>query len=76
MYARAGVEQCVKCEPLYLQLLKFFGIFVMLVSYIVYLLYSILSNPRRNKPQTVLLRIITNYFQAVMIAKEFNLQWP
>lgn len=37
---------------------------------------SILRNPTRNKPHTVLLRIFTNYLQAVIIVKDFNLEWP
>ncbi|CDW75509.1 UNKNOWN [Stylonychia lemnae] len=38
--------------------------------------FSVLNDPRRNKPQTVLLRILTNYFYAVMVVKDFNLYWP
>eukprot|EP00347_Sterkiella_histriomuscorum_P023866 403333113 len=37
---------------------------------------SLLNSPKRNKPQTVLLRILTNYFQVIMLAKDFELQWP
>ena len=37
---------------------------------------SILSNPERNKPLTVLIRILTNYFQLLMIVKNFDLSWP
>jgi hypothetical protein len=36
----------------------------------------VLHNPKRNKPQTVLLRILTNYFQAIMIVQDFDLSWP
>ena len=35
-----------------------------------------MRNPTRNKPHTVLLRIFTNYLQAVIIVKDFNLEWP
>eukprot|EP00347_Sterkiella_histriomuscorum_P010324 403376745 len=37
---------------------------------------SILNNPKRNKPQTVLIRILTNYFHAIMIVKDFDMSWP
>lgn len=37
---------------------------------------SVLSNPLRNKPQTVLIRVLTNYFQILMIVKNFDLSWP
>eukprot|EP00347_Sterkiella_histriomuscorum_P018689 403344551 len=37
---------------------------------------SVLKNPRRNKPWTVLVRILTGYVQIVMICKDFELEWP
>ncbi|CDW88698.1 UNKNOWN [Stylonychia lemnae] len=37
---------------------------------------SVLKDPRRNKPQTVLLRILVGYFQVIMICKDFEMQWP
>jgi len=43
---------------------------------VIYVLYNLLQNPKRNKAQTVLIRIITNYFQVITIVKEFDLQWP
>ena len=35
-----------------------------------------LNSPKRNKPQTVLIRVLTNYFQVVMLVKDFDLHWP
>ena len=37
---------------------------------------NLLSNPKPNKPQTVLIRIITNYFQVVSLVRGFDLVWP
>ncbi|CDW75362.1 UNKNOWN [Stylonychia lemnae] len=75
-YGRANGSQCVECEPLDLQVMKFIGILFGLGAYVGYLQYSILSSQKRNKPQTVLMRIFTNYFQAIMIVKSFDLNWP
>jgi hypothetical protein len=33
-------------------------------------------NPKRNKPQTVLIRIITNYLQGMLIFSEMRINWP
>ncbi|CDW75737.1 UNKNOWN [Stylonychia lemnae] len=41
-----------------------------------YLQGSLLKSAKRNKPQTVLIRILTNYFQVVMLVKDFDLHWP
>ncbi|CDW75727.1 UNKNOWN [Stylonychia lemnae] len=38
--------------------------------------YSVLNNPKRNKPQTVLLRILMSYFQVIMVCKDFEMEWP
>eukprot|EP00347_Sterkiella_histriomuscorum_P001164 403373081 len=37
---------------------------------------SLIQNPKRNNPQAVMIRIMTNYIQAVFLAKQFNLRWP
>ncbi|CDW76979.1 UNKNOWN [Stylonychia lemnae] len=37
---------------------------------------SLIKNSKRNNPQTLLMRILTNYFQVVMMVKEFQLNWP
>jgi hypothetical protein len=52
------------------------ALLVGIAIYIFYLLMSVLSNPLRNKPQTVLIRILTNYTQVIMIVKEFEMKWP
>jgi hypothetical protein len=36
----------------------------------------LLTNPKRNKPETVLIRIITNYFQIISLVQGFDLVWP
>lgn len=76
IYGREGASMCTKCPSLYLQLLQFFAVMLGLFAYTGYLLNSVLSNPLRNKPQTVLIRVLTNYFQVVMIVKNFDLKWP
>jgi len=37
---------------------------------------SLQTNPQRNNPQAVLIRILTNYFQIIMVIKNFDLNWP
>eukprot|EP00347_Sterkiella_histriomuscorum_P000091 403377218 len=75
-YARQGANDCIECESLSIQILKLLGILLLISVYVVYLLVSILNNPKRNKPQTVLIRILTNYFHAIMIVKDFDMSWP
>ena len=36
----------------------------------------IIAGASREKDHSVLLRIITNYFQVVMLVKDLDLQWP
>ncbi|TNV74882.1 hypothetical protein FGO68_gene8180 [Halteria grandinella] len=76
IYGREGASMCAKCPPLQLQMLQFLAVMLGLFLYTAYLLNSILSNPLRNKPQTVLIRVLTNYFQVVMIVRNFDLSWP
>lgn len=75
-YARSGSHGCSRCSPMGVQILIIIAFFTGLAFYLVYLLSSLLNNPLRNKPQTVLIRIITNYSQAIMIVYEFDLNWP
>jgi len=75
-YARSGASSCSKCSPIEVQIIVILAFFTGLALYLVYLLSSLLNNPLRNKPQTVLIRIITNYSQAIMIVYEFDLNWP
>ncbi|CDW72024.1 UNKNOWN [Stylonychia lemnae] len=37
---------------------------------------QVLRNPKRNKPQAVLVRIITGYLQVIMLCQDMDLQWP
>jgi hypothetical protein len=75
-YARSGSNSCSKCSHIGVQISIMLAFFTGLALYLVYLLYSLLNNPLRNKPETVLIRIITNYSQAIMIVYEFDLKWP
>jgi hypothetical protein len=75
-YARSGQSGCSKCSPIGVQIVVLIVFFAGLGVYLIYLLTSLLNNPLRNKPQTVLIRIITNYSQAIMIVYEFDLNWP
>jgi hypothetical protein len=75
-YGRSGAYSCVKCPTIGIQILQIIGLSVGLLIYVAYLLNSVLMNPKRNNPQTVLVRILTNYFQAIMIVKELDLSWP
>ncbi|CDW90255.1 UNKNOWN [Stylonychia lemnae] len=75
-YARVGQNQCYECEDLSIQIMKMLGILALIGLYVVYLSHSILSKPNRNKPQTVMIRILTNYFHAILIVKEFEMNWP
>jgi len=31
--------------------------------------------PKRNKPQTILMRIMTGYIQTIIVVKNFDLNW-
>lgn len=76
IYARVSGYKCAECSPLHQQILLVMIIHFGRVLVILYVLYNLLQNPKRNKPQTVLIRIITSYFQVISIVKEFELQWP
>jgi hypothetical protein len=75
-YARSGTYGCSKCNSIGIQAVIIIAFLIGLLFYLAYLLISLLNNPMRNKPQTVLIRIITNYSQAIMIVYEFELNWP
>ncbi|CDW74830.1 UNKNOWN [Stylonychia lemnae] len=68
IYGRENSSQCVECQDLSLQILKLIGVLILLAFYVGYL--------QQNKPQTVLIRIFTNYYHATMIVKSFDLNWP
>eukprot|EP00347_Sterkiella_histriomuscorum_P000273 403376514 len=76
IYGSTGLGDCSKCKSLAVQFLAFFGICLLILIYISYLSYSLIHNPKRNNPQAVMIRILTNYIQAVLLAKQFNLRWP
>ncbi|TNV87766.1 hypothetical protein FGO68_gene11233 [Halteria grandinella] len=75
-YARSGPYKCTKCSPFGIQMLYLFCFLVGLSLYVIFIIYQLLNNPSPFKPQTVLMRILTNYSQAIMIVYEFNLNWP
>eukprot|EP00347_Sterkiella_histriomuscorum_P013557 403364259 len=76
IYARGSGLSCNKCQPLQVQVLIVIAMVVAISLYLLYILISILSSPKRDKPQTVMIRILTGYFQVIMIVKDFQLYWP
>ncbi|TNV87891.1 hypothetical protein FGO68_gene17182 [Halteria grandinella] len=76
IYARVGGYKCAECKPLMQQISLILLVHMGKALIIIYMLYNLLQNPKRNKPQTVLVRIFTSYFQVVSIVKEFDLTWP
>ncbi|CDW76474.1 UNKNOWN [Stylonychia lemnae] len=75
-YARNGLYNCSKCLSISYQVTIIIGLIAGLTLYIMYLLFSLIKNSKRNNPQTLLMRILTNYFQVAMMVKEFQLNWP
>eukprot|EP00347_Sterkiella_histriomuscorum_P016197 403354113 len=76
LYARSGATDCAECLPLASQFAQILGVFILLILYVAYIVQSVLRNSKPNKPQTVLIRILTNYFQVIMLVKDFDLHWP
>ena len=62
-------------------MINFILIEVIAISLLVYISFLIVSNIRRhanksNGDVSILLRILTNYFQVITITSYFNLNWP
>jgi len=75
-YARTGVHDCVLCGSLGIEALKILGLLILLVLYLVLLTVMVVRDPKRDKDHSVLLRIVTNYFQEILMIKDLNLSWP
>jgi len=44
--------------------------------YIILLLVLIIKSPSRDKDHSVLIRILTSYFQVILYVKDLDLSWP
>eukprot|EP00347_Sterkiella_histriomuscorum_P009699 403340219 len=75
-FARSAQHSCSECLDIDKQGLILASIIIALGIYIFYIHYSLIRNSKRNNPQTLLIRILTNYFQVVMLVKDFQLNWP
>ena len=74
-YQRTGDHKCGVCPD---PILNFFRIFGLLILLIILVIIIIWSNIRtiEDSPTSILIRILTNYFQIITSAASFNLTFP
>ena len=75
-YARTGEHECAACNSMAVSIIILIGLFLFLCGYLGVMMYLLISHPKRNKEHSVMLRIITNYFQIVMLVSGLDLKWP
>ncbi len=75
-YARSGDNMCAKCSSPGIEYLKLFGIVSFLFLYVGVMVAMIVRSPSRKNDSSVLLRILTNYFQIIAMVSTLNLNWP
>jgi hypothetical protein len=75
-YARSGKYGCQKCEEKYSIYLKLIGILFALICYVAFIVTIIISAPNRDQLSSVYARIITNYFQVILVVRNLDIQWP
>lgn len=56
--------------------MQLLGIFAGILAYIGVVVYIITSSAKRNQISSVLLRIMTNYFQVALLVKNLDIMWP
>jgi len=66
----------VLCGSLVKEGFKIFGLLSFFILYVIILTMMIVRDPKRQKDHSVLLRILTNYFQELLMIKDLNLSWP
>eukprot|EP00347_Sterkiella_histriomuscorum_P008394 403345262 len=75
-YAKVGQDVCEVCGNLIEESFIMIAIMFSLVLYFIVLLQMLMRNPSRKKDHSVLFRILTNYFQEILMARDLNLDWP
>lgn len=77
-YSRSGTNyKCSKCPPPNLNSLRLFGLSVVLMLVLLFLIRSNLYSAAKQKNQvSVLLRIMMNHFQLLTLTASFDLEWP
>lgn len=74
-YQRTGDHQCGICPDIVLNFFRLFGLLVLLVIFVIIIIWSNIRT-KKESPQAILIRILTNYFQIITSAASFNLTFP
>ena len=75
-WARSRKHACNKCESTSVLSIKTIGLFMFLFAYLGVMTWLLISHAAREKDHSVLLRILTNYFQIVLLVKSMDISWP
>jgi hypothetical protein len=71
-YARAGKFGCQKCKSKALIYLSLFGVLAFILIYVAVLVTIIIMSSRRDDKNSVLVRIMTNYFQIILLVRNLD----
>ena len=74
-YQRTGDHKCGICPDPILNFFRIFGLLILLVILIVIIIWSNIRTIE-DSPTSILIRILTNYFQIITSAASFNLTFP
>lgn len=74
-YQRTGDNGCGICPNAVLNFFRLFGIFILLIILVILVIWSNIRT-LKDSPQSILIRIMTNYFQIITSAASFNLSFP
>jgi hypothetical protein len=75
-YARSGKFKCQKCEDQSVILAKLFGLVFVMILYVAAMVTIIIKSANRHQENSVLVRIITNYFQIILLVRNLEVFWP
>jgi hypothetical protein len=75
-WGRTGDNDCMACGPAWIEITKLAAMFLFYCLYVVFLSVLIIRGPSRKKDDSVLMRILTNYFQVVSLLLSLDLSLP
>lgn len=74
-YQRTGDHKCGICPDPVLNFFRILGLLILLVLFVVVVIWSNMRTVE-DSPTSILIRILTNYFQIITSAASFNLTFP
>lgn len=74
-FQRSGSHKCAQCIEEWLNALRLAGLLLAIVLFFIVLIIVNIRT-RQDSPQSILLRILTNYISVITTASSFNLSFP